>query len=161
MQCQKGPFTNKKVREALCYAVDRKTIMDNVYGKTGVPEKLPMPSILWGNDKKIPDYTYDPARAKALLKESGVPLPMKVDFMYLPAWRPYIPNGKRLAEVVQAQLNAVGFKPKSRPSKWGPSGTSWTKARSTWPRTGGPATAIRTTGCSTCSPRASTTTGSG
>jgi ABC-type transport system substrate-binding protein len=32
-----------------------------------------------------------------------------VEFLYLPAWRPYIPNGKRLAEIVQAQLNAVGF----------------------------------------------------
>jgi peptide/nickel transport system substrate-binding protein len=109
MQCQKGPFTNKKVRQALCFAVDRKTIMENVYGKTGVPEKLPMPSILWGYDKKLPDYTYDPAKARALLKEAGVPLPVKVEFLYLPAWRPYIPNGKRLAEIVQAQLNAVGF----------------------------------------------------
>ncbi len=109
MQCEKGPFTNINARKALCYAVNRKVIMDTVYGKVGVLEKLPMPSLLWGYDKKLPDYSYDPGKAKAFLKESGLPLPVKVNFLYLPAWRPYIPNGKRVAEIVQAQLNAVGF----------------------------------------------------
>ena len=56
MQCEKGPFTNINARKALCYAVNRKVIMDTVYGKIGVLEKLPMPSLLWGYDKKLPDY---------------------------------------------------------------------------------------------------------
>ena len=109
MQCEKGPFTNIKLRQALCYGVNRKVIMESVYGKAGVPEKLPMPSLLWGYDKKLPDYVYNPEKAKALIKESGLPMPVKINFLYLPAWRPYIPNGKKVAEIIQSQLNAIGF----------------------------------------------------
>jgi len=109
LNCETGPLVNKQLRQAVCYAVNRKAILDSVYGKTGVAEKLPLPSILWGYDKSIPDYTYSPEKAKALVKASGVATPIKLNIMYLPAWRPYNPNGKRIAEIMQAQLKPLGF----------------------------------------------------
>ena len=36
-------------------------------------------------------------------------MPIKINIMYLPAWRPYNPSGQRIAEIMQAQLKEVGF----------------------------------------------------
>jgi len=47
--------------------------LQTVYGKLGVAAKLPLPDLLWGYDKKIKDYEYDPAKALALVKAAGVP----------------------------------------------------------------------------------------
>ena len=109
MNCESGPFVNKKLRQAFVHAVNRKEILASVYGETGVAEKLPLPSLLWGYDKSIPDYDFSPEKAKGLVKASGVPTPIKVNLIYLPAWRPYNPNGKQIAEILQSQLKAVGF----------------------------------------------------
>ena len=68
-----------------------------------------MPSLLWGYDKSLPDYTFNPEKAKSLIKASGVATPIKVNLIYLPAYRPYNPNGKMIAEILQAQLKAVGI----------------------------------------------------
>ena len=109
LNCESGPLANKQLRQALSFAVDRKAILNSVYGKTGVYEKLPMPNLLWGYDKSVPDYTFNPEKAKSLIKASGVATPIKLNIMYLPAWRPYNPSGKRVAEIMQAQLKNVGF----------------------------------------------------
>ena len=109
LNCESGPFVNKSLREAFVQGVNRKQILDSVYGKAGVAEKLPLPSLLWGYDKKLPDYVYNVEKAKALVKASGVPTPIKVNLIYLPAWRPYNPNGKQIAEIIQAQLKPIGF----------------------------------------------------
>ena len=68
-----------------------------------------MPDLLWGYDKSVPDYSYSPEKAKALVKASGLPVPIKLNVMYLPAWRPYNPSGQKVAEIMQSQLKAVGF----------------------------------------------------
>jgi len=109
LNCETGPLADKNLRLALCSAINRKEILQSVYGKTGVPEKLPMPSLIWGYDKSIPDYAYSPEKARALVKASGAQTPVKLTIMYLPAWRPYNPSGKRIAEIMQAQLKEVGF----------------------------------------------------
>jgi ABC-type transport system substrate-binding protein len=109
LNCETGPLVDKRLRQALSYAVDRKAILASVYGKTGIAEKLPLPSLLWGYDKSIPDYEFSPAKAKALVKASGAKTPIKLNIMYLPAWRPYNPSGKRVAEIMQAELKEVGF----------------------------------------------------
>jgi peptide/nickel transport system substrate-binding protein len=55
--------------------------------------------------KEYPCYTPDPAKAQALLKESGVALPISVTMNVLPRQ-----DIKDVAQVVQEQLNKVGFK---------------------------------------------------
>jgi ABC-type transport system substrate-binding protein len=109
LNSETGPFVNTQLRQAFNYAVNRKVILDSVYGRTGVYEKLPMPSLLWGYDKSVPDYEYNPDKARALIKASGVATPIKVNLIYLPAYRPYNPNGRMIAEILQAQLKEVGI----------------------------------------------------
>jgi len=109
LNCETGPLAKKELRQALGHAVNRKEILDVVYGKLGVAEKLPLPSLIWGYDKSIPDYAYDPEKAKAILKTAGATTPVKLNILYLPAYRPYNPNGQKVAEIMQAQLKSAGF----------------------------------------------------
>lgn len=65
-------FSDKKVRLALSYLVDRKTIIDKIHFGMAVPVESPV----YFQDKKhfnpdLPIIPYDPEKAKELLKEAG------------------------------------------------------------------------------------------
>src|SRR5262249_25077106 len=68
---EKKPYDDKRVRQALNYAVDKKAIVEAVYQGAGTIATNPIPSIVWSYDETIKDYPYDPAKAKALLAEAG------------------------------------------------------------------------------------------
>ncbi|GEO15572.1 ABC transporter substrate-binding protein [Microvirga aerophila] len=107
MNVSKPPFDNPKVREAVNYAVNRQEIVDAALFGAGVPGGPLSPALKsWALDvKEYPCYTPDPAKAQALLKESGVALPITVTMNVLPRQ-----DIKDVAQVVQEQLNKVGFK---------------------------------------------------
>lgn len=65
------PFDNPKVREAMMYAIDRQTLIDALYAGTGVPAKGILAPGLAGYNPDLSGFTYDPEKAKALLKEAG------------------------------------------------------------------------------------------
>jgi dipeptide transport system substrate-binding protein len=116
---EKKPFDNKLVRQALNMAVNKKAILDTVFQGAGQPAKNPIPPTLWSYDDKIKDYPYDPAGAKALLQKAGVAAGTEVDLWYLPVTRPYNPDGKRMAELVQSDWDKVGIKAKLITFEWG------------------------------------------
>lgn len=61
-----------KVRRALTYAVNKDAIIKAVYQGAGVSAKNLIPPTMWGYNDDVQDYTYDPEKAKALLKEAGL-----------------------------------------------------------------------------------------
>lgn len=61
-----------KVRQALTYAVNKDAIIKAVYQGAGVAAKNLIPPTMWGYNDDVQDYTYDPEKAKALLKEAGL-----------------------------------------------------------------------------------------
>src|SRR5262249_49652622 len=72
MNPSKNPaFGNPKFRQAILYAINRQSIIDNLYKGTATPV-----SCLYGNPNYIPSdinkYEYDPEKAKALLKEANI-----------------------------------------------------------------------------------------
>ena len=115
----KPPFGKKEVRQALSMAIDKKAIIAEVYGPTGQPAKNLIPPTMWAYDDSIVDYSFDPEKAKAMLKEAGVALPMTVDLWYMPVQRPYNPNGKRIAEMMQADLAKLGITANLVTYEWG------------------------------------------
>jgi peptide/nickel transport system substrate-binding protein len=66
------PFDDKRVRQAMWYAVDTKAVTKNLYGAAGSPMTSPIPSTVFGSSVEKP-YTYDPKKAKQLLAEAGYP----------------------------------------------------------------------------------------
>jgi peptide/nickel transport system substrate-binding protein len=65
------PFDDVRVRRAINYAIDKQEIIDGVYLGLGIDIASPYkPGTRWSNPDLKP-YPYDPAKAKALLKEAG------------------------------------------------------------------------------------------
>ncbi|MEO6695514.1 MAG: ABC transporter substrate-binding protein [Ignavibacteria bacterium] len=72
---KESPFVkNKKLRQALNYAVDRNKILKFVLKNRGTPASNgPIPFGMPGYNPDIKGYTYDKEKAKQLLSEAGYP----------------------------------------------------------------------------------------
>lgn len=116
---QKPPFDKKEVRQALSMAIDKAAIIKAVYGAAGQPAVNPIPPTIWSYNKSITDYGYDPAKAKEILAAAGVTGEIETDVWAMPVQRPYNPDAKKIAELIQADLSAVGFKAKIVTYEWG------------------------------------------
>ena len=118
-QTQKKPFDDKRVRQAVNMAVNKKAIIDAVYLGAGVVAKNPIPPVLWSYNDSVQDYPYDPEKAKKLLAEAGYPNGFETDLWAMPVQRPYNPNARRIAELMQADLAKVGIKAEIKSYEWG------------------------------------------
>ena len=74
---------------------------------------------MWSYNDPIVDYPYDPEKAKAMLAAAGVTTPLDIDLWYMPVQRPYNPNGKRIGEMMQADLAKIGVNAKLVTYEWG------------------------------------------
>jgi peptide/nickel transport system substrate-binding protein len=69
-----NPLTNVKVRQAIAYAIDRQAIARNLMqGNSRVPDAPCFPTQFGCDGSAAIRYSYDPARARALLAEAGYP----------------------------------------------------------------------------------------
>ena len=118
MQTQKPPFDKKEVRQAIAMAIDRDAILKEVYQGAGQKAKNPIPPTIWSYDDSTTDYAYDPAKAKEMLAAAGV-TSLETDLWWMPVSRPYNPNAKRMAEMMQADLAKVGINAKLVSYEWG------------------------------------------
>jgi len=84
-------------------------------------EKKFMPPSLPGYADDVTEYPYDPEKAKSLLQEAGLTLPVEVEFWYpTDVSRPYMPDPKRNFEAFAASLNKSGFKVTPKSAPWSP-----------------------------------------
>ena len=109
LNVQKKPFDDKRVRQAINMAFDKDAIIQAVYLGGGKPAKNPMPPTIWSYDNDVQPYPYDPEAAKKLLADAGVS-DLSVDLWYMPKYRPYNPDGKKMGELMQADLAKIGVK---------------------------------------------------
>jgi dipeptide transport system substrate-binding protein len=115
----KKPFDDVRVRKALNMAMNKKAIVDAVFLSTGVPAKNPIPPSMWSYNDAIKDDEYNPDAAKKLLAEAGYPNGLEIDLWAMPVQRPYNPNAKRIAELMQADLAKIGVKAEIKSFEWG------------------------------------------
>lgn len=102
VNCQKPPFDNKLVRQALNYAIDKESVnLVATDGRAKIANTVVGPSTM-GYNKDLQPYPYDPEKAKELLKEAGYE-----DGFSTSIWV-YSDVRNRMAQVVQANLADVG-----------------------------------------------------
>ncbi|MCK3654473.1 peptide transporter [Pasteurellaceae bacterium Macca] len=119
LNTQKAPLDNVKVRQALNYAVNKEAIVSAVYQGSGQVAKNPIPPTMWSYNDEVKDYAYDPEKAKALLKEAGFENGFETEIWAMPVSRPYNPNARRMAELIQEDWKKVGVNAKIVSYEWG------------------------------------------
>ncbi|VVE63928.1 peptide ABC transporter substrate-binding protein [Pandoraea captiosa] len=116
---KKAPLDRVEVRQALDMAINKKAILQSVYGSAGqLSNGAPMPPTQWSYDKNIKSASYDPEKAKALLDKAGVK-GVEITLWAMPVQRPYNPNGKLMAEMIQADWAKIGVKANIVTYEWG------------------------------------------
>lgn len=115
---EKKPFDNLKVREAISLALNKKSYIDVIYKAQGMAAKNPIPPTMWSYNTKTAESVYDIEKAKKLLAEAGFKNGFETELWTMPVARPYLPNGKKLGELVQADLAKIGVKVKLVTFDW-------------------------------------------
>lgn len=116
---QPNPMAQLKVRQALDMAVNKQQIIDSVYQGAGQLAVNAMPPTQWSYDTSIKDAPFDPEKARTLLKEAGVKEGTEITLWAMPVQRPYNPNAKLMAEMLQADWAKIGIKAKIVTYEWG------------------------------------------
>ena len=113
------PFDQLEVRQALDMAVNKQSILNAVYQGAGQLAVNAMPPTQWSYDDSIKDAAYDPEKAKQLLKAAGVKEGTEITLWAMPVQRPYNPNAKLMAEMIQADWAKIGVKANIVTYEWG------------------------------------------
>lgn len=112
-----GPFTDKRVRQAANYAIDKQALVTHVLQDTATVAAGPVPAAFaWAHDETLAPYPHDPDKARALLREAGTadaPLTLLV-----PEGGSGMLNPVAMATAIQADLNRVGFRVEIRTFEW-------------------------------------------
>lgn len=106
---KKEYFQDIKVRQAMMYAIDRKTILSTVKLGLGTISNAMFPAA-WARPKDLTDYGYDPVKAKQLLTEAKWDTSRKVDFQYY--YSDQVNKDTVLA--IQGMLQTVGINAQAR-----------------------------------------------
>ncbi len=107
------PFSDKKVRQAVRYAIDHKALLDTAWAGHGtlIGSMVP-PTDPWYEDR-TGDYPHDPAKAKQLLDGKTYTVKLRI---------PNLPYAVAAAQVVKSQLAQVGITaeidPLEFPARW-------------------------------------------
>ncbi len=116
---QHPPFDRLDVRQAMDIAVNKQAIIQAVYQDSGQAAVNAMPPTQWSYDDTIKDAGFDPDKAREMLKAAGIKEGTEVTLWAMPVQRPYNPNAKLMAEMLQADWAKIGIKAKIVSYEWG------------------------------------------
>jgi peptide/nickel transport system substrate-binding protein len=103
MNAMHGPTADVRVRRAIAHAIDRPTLIEALTENYGKPVGIDLSPAVFGYTDEVKGYDYDPAKAKALIKEAkaeGAQLVFPMSPVY----------DRKLAEAIQQMLQDVGLK---------------------------------------------------
>ncbi len=113
---KKGPLADVRVRKAIHHAIDVESIRKTIMGGLATPMGQIYHPWTEGYQPDRPRwYPYDPARAKALLKEAGYPKGFSIR-MISPSGR--YPKDVEVGHSITGQLGKVGIKVRYTPLAW-------------------------------------------
>lgn len=103
----KAPFDDLRVRQALCYAIDRTVVIDTVFDgyATPVTSNFSPAMQAYYNDETENVYSYDPDKARTLLAEAGYPEGFTATVRVPALYQQHVDT----AQVLAQQLSQVGI----------------------------------------------------
>ncbi len=114
----KKPFDDKRVRQALNYAVNKDAIVRDVLKGTGAVSKGPVLPGTWGDEGGLKPFPYDPEKARKLLAEAGLASGFTTTL-----WVPESGSGMQspvaMSTIIQSNLKAVGVNVTLQTMEWG------------------------------------------
>ncbi len=115
------PMNNLAVRQAVAYGLDRQSVVKAFYAGRGVVAKEFQPPSLFGYSNTVTQYSYNPAKSRAILKAAGFKLPVTINFWYpTSVSRPYMPDPAKNFQAFSASLTKAGFKIVPHAAPWSP-----------------------------------------
>ena len=117
LNTKNGLFADKRVRQAVNYAINKKAIVESVLQGTAEVAAGPTPpAFAWAYDDQLKPYPYDPDKAKALLKEAGKS-EASLTF-YVTQGGSGMLDPVAMGAAIQADLAKVGLKVKIETYEW-------------------------------------------
>ena len=119
-------FTDKRVRQAISYAINKNEIISGVLLNLGKPANGPYKPGTWAYNDKIKIYDYNPKKARELLHEAGW-TKLNSEGVLEKDGKPFIfeivtnqgnETRQKCAEIIQRQLKEIGIIVKIRVLEW-------------------------------------------
>ena len=107
---RKPPLNNKIVRKAIAHAINKQAILETVYFSQADEASTIIPKPSWAYDESIQAPEYSIEKAKELLTEAGLSNGFEMDLWAMPVQRPYNPDARTMAKLIQADLAKVNIK---------------------------------------------------
>ena len=114
-----GPLSDVRVRRALNYAIDVKSVVQHLYGGRAVPIASPFTPSTLGHDPDLLPYPYDPEKARRLLAEAGYPDGFELTL-------DTTANRATEAQAIAGMLQEIGVRVHIRPLEASIFNTNWT-----------------------------------
>ncbi len=112
------PLSDNRVRHALDMVIDKKAIVDSVYFGHAQAAVAPLPPPQWSYDKSLKDAPRDFKKAKKLLAQAGYSNGFSIALWAPSVARPYNPNSRLTAEIIQADWKKIGVDAKIVSYEW-------------------------------------------
>jgi peptide/nickel transport system substrate-binding protein len=109
MNSTQPPLSDKRVRQALAYALDVPALIRNLYAGMGKPYSGGLADTDFGYNPTLKPYPYDPAKARALLAQAGSPNGIDVTIYF---GNGTMVNDKALMEAIVDMWSKVGIRAK-------------------------------------------------
>jgi len=116
---QHPPLDKPEVRQAINLAFDKNSYLKAVFEDTAENATGVYPPNTWSYAKDLPGYQHNPAKARELLAKAGLKDGFKTTIWTRPSGSLLNPNPSLGAQLLQADLAAVGIKAEIKVIEWG------------------------------------------
>ncbi|MBD9483125.1 ABC transporter substrate-binding protein [Pseudomonas sp. PDM14] len=119
LNSQRPPLDKPQVRQAINLAFDRTSYLKAVFEGSAQAATGVYPPTTWSHARELTPYPHDPAKARALLAEAGLAGGFDTTIWTRPSGSLLNPNPSLGAQLLQADLVAVGIRAQIRVIEWG------------------------------------------
>lgn len=115
---EKYPFNKREIRVAICHAINKEKLINDVFDNMAKPAITFISPFLWGYNDYLESYEYDLEKSKQLLKEAGFPNGFKTTLWVMDAVRDYFPKPILVAQFIKESLQDINIDVEIKVFNW-------------------------------------------